>query len=114
MPWESKGSHTCIQVIKPTLVELREVLKENFSFAFLFLPFFFLMAVPWHMEVPGLGVDSELHLPAYATTATLDPSHICDLHFSLLQCWILTPLSEARDQTCILSETTSGSYTSYS
>ena len=34
-----------------------------------------------HMEVPGLGVESELQLPAYPTaTATQDPSRICDLH----------------------------------
>ena len=30
-------------------------------------------------------------------TATLDLSHICDLHFSLWQCWILNPPREARD-----------------
>ena len=36
-----------------------------------------------HMEVPKLGVKSELQLPAYTTvTATLDPSRICDLHHS--------------------------------
>ena len=33
----------------------------------------------------GLGVESELQLPAY-TTATPDLSHICDLHRSLQQC----------------------------
>ena len=32
------------------------------------------------MEIPRLGVDSELQLPAFATaTAMLDPRHICDL-----------------------------------
>ena len=32
------------------------------------------------MEVPRLGVKSELQLPAYPTAmATLDPSYICDL-----------------------------------
>ena len=32
------------------------------------------------MEVPRLGVESELQLPAYATaTATQNPSHVCDL-----------------------------------
>ena len=46
------------------------------------------------MEVPRLGVESELQLPAYATaTAPLDLSHICDLHHSLQQCQTLTPLS---------------------
>ena len=65
--------------------------------------FFFLRASPWHMEVPRLGVESELLLPAYATaTTTPDPRHVCDLHHSSQQCWILNPLSEARDQTCNL------------
>ena len=43
---------------------------------------------------------------AYATaTAMLDLSHICDLHHSLWQHWILNLLSEARDHTCILMDT---------
>ena len=51
-----------------------------------------------HMEVPRLGVQSEL--PAYATTTAMwDPSHICNLHHSLWQRQILNLLSEARDQT---------------
>ena len=34
----------------------------------------------WHMEVPRLGVESELELPAYATAiAVWNPSHVCDL-----------------------------------
>ena len=34
-----------------------------------------------HMERPGLGVQSELQLPASTTaTATLDPSFLCDLY----------------------------------
>ena len=60
-----------------------------------------------HMEVLRLLVESELELQlqlqAYATTMTTpDLSRICDLHCSLWQFWILNPLSEARDQTCIL------------
>ena len=70
-----------------------------FSFAFLGLH-------PAHMELPRLGVKSELHLPAYTTaTATSDPSCGCDLHHSSWQCRILNPLSEARDWTCILMVT---------
>ena len=62
-----------------------------------FFPFFLLPHLQ-HMEVPSLGVESEPRLPAYATaTATPDPSLICDLRHSLQQCWILNPLSEARD-----------------
>jgi len=52
------------------------------------------------MEVPRLGVESELQLPAYTTaTAMLNLSHVCDLHHSLQLCQILNPLSKARDQT---------------
>ena len=55
------------------------------------------------MEVPRLGVQSELEPPAYATaTATPYPSLVCDLHHSSQQRQILIPLSEARDGTCVL------------
>ena len=51
-----------------------------------------------HMEVPRPGVESELQPPAYTTTtASPDPSRLCDLPHSLWQCQILNPLSEARD-----------------
>ena len=56
------------------------------------------------MEVPKLGVEWELHLPAYAI-AKLDVSHVCNLHHSSWQHRILIPLSNVRDQTCILMET---------
>ena len=53
----------------------------------------------WHMEVPRLGVKSELQLPTYTTaTATRDSSQVCDLHHSSQQRQILNPLSKARDQ----------------
>ena len=60
----------------------------------------------WHMEVPRLGVESELQLPAYITaTAMPDPSHDCDLHHSSRQRQILNPLSEARYGICVLMDT---------
>ena len=66
-------------------------------------PFFFLGPCLQHMEVPRLGIQSELWLPAYTTaTATQDPSRVCGLHHSSQQCWIPNPLSEARDGTCNL------------
>ena len=46
--------------------------------------------MPIAMEVPGLGVDSELH-PA---TGMRDWSCVCDLCHSSWQCRILNPLSE--------------------
>ena len=48
------------------------------------------------MEVPRLGVESELQRPAYTTaTATQDLSHVCDLHHSSWQRRILNPLNKA-------------------
>ena len=52
------------------------------------------------MEIPRLGIESELQLPAYVTaTAMQDLSHVCDLHHGSQQRRILNPLSEARNRT---------------
>ena len=76
---------------------------DHFFFVCLFC---FLGPHPWHMKVPGLGVESELQLLAYtAAIATRDLSHICDLHHSSGQHQIPDPLIEARDWTCILMNT---------
>ena len=72
----------------------------------LFIHLFILQLHVWHMEVPKLGVEWQLELPACATaTAMWDPSRICNLHHSSQQCQILKPLSQARDRTCILMVT---------
>ena len=64
------------------------------------------MAYGWHVEVPRLGVESELQLLAYATaTAMQDLSCICDVHCILWKNQIFNPLSKVRDQTCILMGT---------
>ena len=61
------------------------------------------------MVVLRLGVESELQLLAYATaTAIADLSLTLNAHNSLRQHQIINPLSEARDQTGILAETTLG------
>ena len=61
---------------------------------------------PQHKEVPRLGMDSELQLPAYTTaTATWDSSCICDLRHSSQQRRILNPQSRARDRTRIPMDT---------
>ena len=66
-------------------------------------PFVLLGPHSRHMEVPGLGVRSELQLLAYTTAAaTPNPSRICSLHHSSRQCQILNTLREARDRTCNL------------
>ena len=77
-----------------------------FFFLFLFFlsfSFFFFCLLGLHlqpMEVPRLGVESELELLAYTTaTAMQDPSCVCKLHHSSWQRRILNPLSKAKDQT---------------
>ena len=68
--------------------------------------FVFLGLHPRHVEVPWLGVKSELYSLAYATaTATPDPSWVCNLHYCSQHHWILNPLGEARDQTCVFMDT---------
>ena len=58
------------------------------------------------MEVPRLGVESELQLLVYArATARWDLSRVCNLHHSSQQHWILNPLSRASDRTHGLMDT---------
>ena len=57
---------------------------------FFFWSFVLLGPHPRHMEVPRLGVQSELQLPVYTTaTATWDLNCVWDPHHSLGQCRIL-------------------------
>ena len=71
-----------------------------------FFFFCFLGLHPRHMEIPRLGVESELQFPAYTTdVATQDPSRICNLHHSSWHRQILNPLNNARDQTRIVTDT---------
>ena len=66
-------------------VSLHKYLFKSFAhfyFIYLFV-IIFLRLYPWHMEVPKLGVESEIQLWAYTTAQ---------------QYWILNTLSRARDQ----------------
>ena len=57
-----------------------------------------------HTEIPSLGIKAELKLQAYTTaTAIQNPSHICNLCYSLWQQQILNLLSQ--DQNCIIKNT---------
>ena len=62
------------------------------------------------MEIPRLGVEAELQLPAgrHHSHSDQDPSHV--VHHSSQQCWILNPLSEGRDRTHILMDTSQAHY----
>ena len=73
------------------------------SSVYFILFFSLLRSHQWYMEVPRLGVTSELQLLAYTTaTAMPDLSHVCDLPFlrpgikpasSWRLCWVLNLLS---------------------
>ena len=92
-----------IFLIKATLTTPNTCPTQMISFILpLFLFFCFLGPHSQHLEVPRLGSELDLQLPAYNTataTATPDPSPVCDLHHSSQQCRILNPLElgEARD-----------------
>ena len=63
------------------------------------------------MEVPRLGLERELQLPAYTTataTCRIRATSVTYAACRLQQRWILNPLSEARNRTLILMETTLG------
>ena len=82
------------------------ILWGLFVSLFICLYFVFLGPHQRHMEVRRLGIELELQLPAFTTAiATWDPSCVCSLHHSSQQCRILNLLSQARDQTCILMDT---------
>ena len=77
---------------------------KSICFSFFFFSFF--RPYLQHVEAPRQGVKLELQLPAYITaTAMQDPSSVCNLHYSSQQHQILNPLSKAKDQTCILMDT---------
>ena len=76
----------------------------NFLICFSFHPFQGHTCGIW--KFPDQGVELELQLPAYTTaTATQDPRCVCNLYQRSKQCWILNPLSAARDHTCIFVDT---------
>ena len=113
LQWKLACMHLCKLVFLVSWIEVElldhvVVLLLGFWFFVLFcFVFCFLGPHPQQVEVPGLGVELELwlQLPAYTTaTATPDWSCVCDLHHSSPQCWIVSPLSEAWDWTCILMD----------
>ena len=83
------------------ITELHGFGSQSISFFF----FFFQGRTHGTWKFPG-QVELELQLPATATaTARQDLSCDCDLHHCSLQPWNWDPLSEGRDRTCILMDT---------
>ena len=64
-----------------------------------------MVAYPWNMQVPRLGVKLQLQLLVYViATALPDPSCVCNLLHNSLKCWILNLLSEARERSCVFMD----------
>ena len=71
-----------------------------FYYVFIFV---FLGLHPQHIEIPRIGVQSELLLAGYTRAAEMpEPSCVCNLCQSSWQLLIPNPLSKATDQTCKL------------
>ena len=82
MPDESSNITHLMCHMKNRISVLSEPLP-SLDDLFLFFGLFFLGPDLQPVEVPRLGVELELQLPAYATAiATQDLSCICDLHRS--------------------------------
>ena len=94
----------CVQVTKTP-----QVAREATLLFIYILIFFFLWLHQLHMEVPGLGVKSELQLPAYTTTFARQQQIQATAQHCLWQCQIHNPLSEIRNRTSILTDTMSSS-----
>ena len=74
------------------VIHMRRIIVSEYSWLAIF--FFFLGLHPRHIEIPRLGGEFELQLPAYTTaTETADPSHVYEPHHSSRQRQILDPLS---------------------
>ena len=106
-PWEDSAQNAQLEATQYQSQTIEVFFWWIFCLLFFF--FFFKGLHPGHMEVPRLGVESELKLPATAT-ATPDPSLVCNPHHSSWQCWIPNPLSRARDWTHIFMNATQVRY----
>ena len=72
--------------------------RSQFYFILFYFIFCFLGFYLQHVEVPRLGVISELQLPAYATAPRMqDLCRVYNLHHSSGQHQVPNPLSKARD-----------------
>ena len=82
------------------------VIPAAFLLFFSFLFFCFLGLHLWHMDVPRLGTEWELQLPAYTIAAATWASkpHLRSTP-QPQQCRIPNPLIKTRDQTHILTDT---------
>ena len=101
----ARGAHTG-QAVGSSCLSLESPRVNEVGMNGLAIFFFSFRASPMAYGSSRAGGRIEAADEAYSTApATRDPSCICYLHNSLQQSWILNPLRKARDQTCILMDT---------
>ena len=97
--WHTEGTQKVREGQGLDIVQFKRPIE-----GFLFLFFFIFRATPQHMEVPRLGVESELwSLPQPQQHQVKAESETYTV--ALQECWILNPLSKVRDQTHIRMDT---------
>ena len=78
---------------------LSEIAKDKYMISFIYGFFFFFFLGPqgWHMEVPWLGDELELQLPAYATATAMPDilTHCMRPGTEPTSSWMLTGLITA-------------------
>jgi len=87
---------SCCSWILNLLCHNRNSLYKRSFFFF----FFFFFAISWAAPVAYGGSQDRGLIGAVA--ASLCQSHVCNLHHSSQQHWIINPLSKGRDRTCNL------------
>ena len=96
------ASSRCLRVyIQPSacVFTYYKHLERPDSFFFFFWYFVFSGPHPQHMEIPRLGVELEVQLPAFTTATTMRIQVLLPPAPQLMATPILNALSEARDQT---------------
>ena len=94
--------HNSVNLKKRNAREIKDTFTPLFFFSF----FFLLQTKQWNRDVPRLGVESEVYLPKHKTKGGRPgASHICEPHHSSWPRQTLNPLSEGRDETCVLLDT---------
>ena len=78
--------------------------EDNFVLLLLLLLLLLCFLGIWKFQVEGSSPSCSCR-PCVTAPATQDLSRVCDLHHSSGQCQIINPLSRAKDQTCILMDT---------
>ena len=88
------------------MTEVLDLCDKDFMFFLLLLSFCLFRATPTaYGGSQARGLIGAIAAAYTRATAKPDPSQVCDLHHSSWQCWILNPLSEARDRPRVLMVT---------